>query len=117
MNKLFRIEELPYMTEVIKSSGIVQIIFELFFQRSFAGSFPDLHFSLHLQLSGFLFALVLLYLLGCELINVACWQSILAYCTQELLVCLEETCIFDEVIVTFDPLKLLGLLLHFVDHC
>ena len=99
----------------VKSASSLEIFLELLFDRSFTGSFSDFHFSFHFKLSGFLLPFIFLYLLSCKLIDITCGESVFADCAQEMFVGLEETCVFDEVIVAFDALEYLGLLVDFID--
>lgn len=63
--------------------------------------FKDLLFRLGLQLFGSLLSLVFFYLLGCELVDVAIGQSMLADGSEEELVGFEEAAIFDDVLFGF----------------
>lgn len=88
--------------------------FILLFQRPPTGSLPDLHLSLQLQLLCLLLPLIFLDLLGSKLIDISCWKAVLTDSAKELLVCLEEASLLDEIVVSLCPLDFLFRLVDFV---
>lgn len=88
--------------------------FILLFQRPPTGSLPDLHLSLQLQLLCLLLPLIFLDLLGSKLIDISRWKSVLTDSAKELLVCLEEASLLDEIVVSLCPLDFLFRLVDFV---
>ena len=77
----------------------ISIIFEgLASLLSSTRCLQDLFFCLRFQLFCSLLSLIFLYLLSCELIDIAVGQAVLANGSKEEFICLEQAAIFDDVL-------------------